>query len=184
MKEPDESKKWRLLNSTYLSRRPWMTARRDEVQLPSGVIHPEYYVLEYPTWVNIIAITRDGRYVMVEQYRHGLGEVFFEICAGVVEDGEDPLDGAKRELAEETGYTGGRWELNTVICANPSSQNNYSYCYIAHDVELTEGQHLDKTEDITVHLFTREEVLEMLKKDRIKQALMAATLWKYFYEMR
>lgn len=181
MLTPDSSMKWTLLESEYLSRRPWMTARRDRVQLPSGVVQPEYYVLEYPTWINIIAITRDGRFVMVEQYRHGLQEVFFEICAGVAEEGEEPLDAARRELAEETGYTGGEWELNTVICANPSSQNNLSYCYIARDVELTEGQHLDSTEDIRVHLFTEAEVLELLRTDRIKQALMAATLWKYFY---
>lgn len=171
---------WKVLESEYVMKRPWLVARRDKVQLPNGVIYPEYYVLEYPTWVNVIAITKDGRFVMVEQYRHGLGGVFVELCAGCVEDGEDPLDGAKRELAEETGYTGGRWELFTVISGNPSTTNNLTYCYIARDVELTENQHLDRTEDIAVRLLSEQEVRSMLERDEMKQALMAAPLWKYF----
>ena len=55
--------KWTLLSSEYLIRRPWMVARRDHVRLPSGAEHPEFYVLEYPDWVNIIAITKEGKMV-------------------------------------------------------------------------------------------------------------------------
>ena len=56
----DEDKKWEVLNSEYLIRRPWLTARKDKVRLPSGVVMDEYYVLEYPEWVNVIAITTEG----------------------------------------------------------------------------------------------------------------------------
>ena len=167
MIKPDQNKKWKTLSSEYLIRRPWLTARRDVVQLPSGVINPEFWILEYPTWANVIAITEDGHFVMVEQYRHGLDDVFFELCAGVVEEGEAPLEGAKRELAEETGYTGGDWQLWEVISANPSTTNNLSYCYLAKGVRLTEQQHLDNTEDVTVKLFTEEEVWQMLVNDEI-----------------
>lgn len=180
----EKREKWSVLDSEYVVKRPWLVARRDTVKLPTGVVYPEYYVLEYPDWVNVIAITRDGRYVMVEQYRHGLGDVFTELCAGCVEPGEEPLEAAKRELAEETGYTGGRWELLSVISGNPSTTNNLTYCYIARDVELTESQHLDTTEDIAVKLLTEEELLGMLERDEMKQALMAAPLWKMFARRR
>ena len=172
--------KWKTLSSEYLFRRPWLTARRDVVELPNGQIHNEYYVLEYPTWVNIIAITEEGKYVMVRQYRHGLGDIFTELCAGVVEDGENPLDGARRELEEGTGYTGGRWSLQCVLCPNPSSNNNFNYCFLAEGVRKTSGQHLDRTEDIEVILLDREEVWQLLVGDEIKQALMAAPLWRHF----
>lgn len=172
--------KWTTLESEYVVKRPWLTARRDKVQLPNGVIHPEYYVLEYPTWVNIIAITRDGRFVMVEQYRHGLDDVFLELAAGCVEPGEEPLDGAKRELLEETGYGNGQWQLFTTLSQNPSSTNNLTYCFLATDVELISTQHLDRTEDIAVHLLSEAEVLDLLQRDAMKQALMAGALWKYF----
>lgn len=166
----------------YLYRRPWLTVRRDRVRLPTGAVNDEYYVLEYPTWVNVIAIDREGRFVMVEQYRHGLQEVFTELVAGVAEEGEAPLEAAQRELLEETGYAGGTWRLNTVLSANPGSQNNLSYSFIATGVERVAEQHLDETEDVAVRLLSRDEVLQLLRSDTLKQALMAAPLWKYFAE--
>lgn len=179
-KEEDDKMKWEILSSEYLFRRPWLTARRDVVRLPNGTVYDEYYVLEYPTWINVIAITPEGKFVMVKQYRHGLGIVATELCAGVAEPGETPLEAAQRELLEETGFGGGEWELSMVISANPSSQNNLSYCFIARGVEKLSGQHLDATEDIKVEILTEDEVREMLMQDEMKQALMAAPLWKYF----
>lgn len=172
--------KWKVLDTKYLIRRPWLTARRDTVQLPDGRVNPEYYILEYPTWVNVIAITEDGRFVMVEQYRHGLQEVFTELVAGVAEDGEAPLAAAKRELLEETGYAGGDWQLLSVISQNPSTTNNLTYCYLAKGVRKVSEQSLDETEDIAVKLLTEDKLKEMLLADSFKQSLMVAPLWKYF----
>lgn len=172
--------KWKVLETELIIDRPWLRARRDTVQLPAGVVYPEYYVLEYPDWVNVIAITPEGRFVMVEQYRHGLGRVQIELCAGAMEEGETPLQAAQRELAEETGYTGGHWELFTTISGNPSTTNNLTHCFIARDVELTGTQHLDRTEDIDVKILSEMEVVALLMNDDIKQSLMATPLWKYF----
>lgn len=88
--------KWKILKSEYLIKRPWLTARKDTVELPTGVVNDEYYVLEYPTWINVIAVTDGGEYVLIRQYRHGIGETNFEIVAGVCEDGEQPVDAARR----------------------------------------------------------------------------------------
>ncbi len=173
-------KKWRVIDTEYLIRRPWLTARKDTVILPDGKVMDDYYVLEYPTWINVIAITKDGRFVMVEQYRHGLRDVFTELCAGVVEDNETPIDAAKRELREETGYTGGQWRLLNKLSQNPSACTNYTYCFLAEGVEKTDSQHLDATEDIAVRLLAEREVIDLLKEDKIKQSLMAAPLWHYF----
>lgn len=172
--------KWKTIDQEYLIRRPWLTARRDKVQLPDGTVLDEYYILEYPTWINVIAITKDNRFVMVEQYRHGLQDIFIELVAGVVENGEDPLEAAKRELLEETGFGGGKWRLNTVLSANPSTMTNLTYSYIAEGVELKSAQHLDETEDINVKILSEEEVRQLLRDDKIKQSLMAAPLLKYF----
>lgn len=176
-----EIKKWKILSSRYLIERPWLTARRDTVELPDGRINDEYYVLEYPTWVNVIARRRDGMFVMVRQYRHGIGEVLTELCAGVVEKGEEPEAAARRELLEETGYGNGKWTLLTVVSPNPGSQNNCSYSFLAEDVEeITSEQHLDETEDLDIVIMSRDELYSMLVNDEIRQSLMAAPLWKYF----
>lgn len=177
----DDDKKWEVISSEYVCRRPWLTARKDCLRLPDGRINPEFYVLEYPDWVNVIAIDRQGRHIMVRQYRHGLGQMSTELCAGVMEEGETPEQAARRELAEETGYTGGRWSLQCVISGNPSCTNNLTYCFLAEDVELTESQHLDPTESLSVMLMSADELLELMKADEMKQSLMLAPLWRYFY---
>ncbi len=83
-----DDRKWKVLNSEYLFREPWLTVRRERVELPNGNQIPEYYILEYPEWVNVIAITKENKFVMVRQYRHGLGITAMELCAGVA-DKED-----------------------------------------------------------------------------------------------
>lgn len=180
--EMEREDKWKILESTYISRRPWMTARLDKVQLPDGRINPEYWVLEFPDWVNVIAITKDAEMVMVRQYRHALGITEYELCAGVMEEGEKPLEAAKRELMEETGFGGGDWTEYMTICANPSNHTNLTRTFLAVGVERLAEQHLDDTEELTCHLFSQEEVFSMLQRGEILQALMAAPLWKYFFE--
>lgn len=184
MLENNQDRKWEILESEYLIRRPWLTARRDRVKLPTGAENPEYYVLEYPTWVNVIARTADGRFVMERQYRHGLGLTAYELCAGVVEPGEDPLTAIRRELYEETGYGGGEWQAYMTLSANASAMNNLCYSFVATGVERLSTQHLEETEDLDVHLLTTDEVRRLLVDDQIKQALMAAPLWRYFAEHR
>lgn len=178
----DTDMKWTTLERKYLIERPWLTARVDKVQLPTGAIIDEYYVLEYPDWVNTIAITKDGKFVFVRQYRYAIGKTLNELCAGVIEKGEKPLAAAQRELMEETGFGGGKWEEWMQISANPGTHTNVTYCFLATDVELKGSQHLDRGEDVEVRLFTRDEVMEMLRKGEVWQSLMAAPLWKYFAE--
>lgn len=175
-----ETSKWRVLSSEYLFNEPWFTARRDRLELPNGKIIPAYYVLEYPNWVNMIAITRDKEFIFVRQYRHGLDFHGLELCAGVCEkeDGS-PLISAQRELLEESGYGNGTWKEWMVISANPSTMNNLTYCYLATDVEKVAEPRLDDTEYLTVELLTADQVKELLEKDEIKQSLHAAPLWKY-----
>ena len=68
----EKEMRWRTLSSETLIARPWLTARRDKVELPDGSIYDEYYVLHYPTWINVIAETEDGRLILERQYRHAL----------------------------------------------------------------------------------------------------------------
>ena len=144
MKNIDYSKTWKVLDSEYLIKRPWLTARRDHLLLPDGREIPEYYVLEYPDWV-----------------------------------GETPLEAAQRELEEETGYAGGEWKKLIVLSANPSTMTNLTHCFLATGVEKAFEQHLDATEELEVHLLTREEVCYLLRNNEMMQSLMVASLLKY-----
>ena len=175
---------WKVLESEYIIQRPWLTAKREKLELPDGRIVPEYYVLEYPDWVNVIAVTEDGRMVMERQYRHAAGRTNYEIPCGVMEANETPLAAAKRELEEETGYGGGEWMELMQLYANPSSMNNVTHCFLAKGVKKVTSAHLDATEELSVHIFSQEEVQEMVLSGQIIQSLMAAPLLKYFYEAK
>jgi 8-oxo-dGTP pyrophosphatase MutT (NUDIX family) len=178
----NEDRKWKVLSSEYLFQRPWLTARKDVVELPDGRVNPEYYVLEYPDWVNVIAISTDGQMILERQYRHGLGKTCYELPCGVIEEGESPLEAAKRELLEETGYAGGQWFEWMTLSGNSSSTNNLTHSFLVTGVEKVAGQNLDATEDIEVSLHSPEFVRDLLVENQILQSLMAAPLWKFFYQ--
>ena len=176
----EKNKAWKTVSSKYLFRRPWLTVRCEDMLLPNGNHIPEYYILEYPDWVNTIAIARSGEFVLVRQYRHGLGETRYDLCAGVCEPNETPLQAAQRELLEETGYGHGRWLPLMNISGNTSTTNNLTHCFLALDVEKVGNQHLDASEDLSVHLLSEQEVWDLLQNDQLRQSLMVAPLWKYF----
>lgn len=184
MAEGNDDRRWEVLHSEYVVKRPWLTARREHVRMANGAEAPEFYILEYPDWVNVIALTTDGRMVMIRQYRHGVGRTDYELAAGVVENGEDPLVAARRELQEETGFGGGEWTKLYTIAPNPSTQTNWTHCFLATGVEPVDSQHLDGGEDISVHLLGQDEVFAMVRDNTIIQALMLAPLWKYFATYR
>ena len=174
--------KWKLLESKYLLKTQWLNVRMDYVMMPSGVEMDDYYVLEYPDWINVIAITKEGLFIIERQYRHGTQSIDYEICAGTLEKGEDPLEAAKRELLEETGYTGGEWELFCISAPNPSAMTNMNYSFLARGVEYSGERHLEQTEDIEIHLFSYEELKRIVQEGGIKQGQMLAPLWKYIAE--
>lgn len=176
----DEPQAWDVLGSVYLFRRPWLTLRQDRVCLPGGAVIDEYFVLEYPTWVNVVAVTSEGRVVLIRQYRHGLGRVGVELPAGVVEPGDpSPESAAQRELLEETGYGGGAWSSLCVVSANPGTHSNLTHSFLAVGVELVAPPAPEATEDIRVFTASVKEVAQLVEAGQVVQALHLAPLLKY-----
>ncbi len=175
-------KKWEIISSKYLLESKWINVRKDKVRMPKGVELDDFYILEYPDWINVIAITEEGDFVLERQYRHGTQTVEYEICAGVIEKGEEPIVAAQRELYEETGFGGGEWSLYCVTAPNPAAMTNRNYTFLAKGVKQISSQHLERTEDIDVIVVSREEVKQILKDGKMMQGIMQAPLWRMFYE--
>ena len=174
---------WRVLDRRYvLDRRPYMHLREDTVLLPNGARIEDYFIFEYPDWVNALAITADNRFVLVRQYRHGNEGVHYELPGGVADPGESHLLGAQRELLEETGYGGGIWRPWIELSPNTATHTNTCHIFLATGVEKMEEQQLDSTEEIAVQLLSFGVALEMLRQGGVAQALHSAALWRYFAE--
>lgn len=89
---------WKIPGSRYPHKEPWLTMRKDTVRLPNGRTIDNYYVWEYPPWINIIAATESREIVLIRQYRHGIGKVSYELSAGVHDKPDQSLlEGAQRE---------------------------------------------------------------------------------------
>ena len=173
---------WTIRHSEYIYKSRWLTVRKDAVRTDKGVDIDDFYVLEYPTWVNVIAITKEGKFVIEQQYRHGIQQQVYELCAGVCEANEEPLDAVQRELLEETGYIGGTWSLIGRYAPNPNSMNNWCYSFLAVGVEKSQEPHQEPTENILIHQASAKEVLSMMKSGKIIEGTMLTPLWQYFYE--
>lgn len=171
---------WRVLDRRYVyDRSPYMVMREDTVQLPNGAIIQDYFVFEYPNWVSVLAVTTDEQFVLIRQYRHGIGAVHYELAAGVVDAGETLLRSAQRELLEETGYGGGEWQPWLSACANPGTHTNTCHIFLAKGVSRIAEAQLEHTEDIQVSILSRETLLMAMETGGFSQALHLAALWKY-----
>ncbi len=175
--------KWKVLDSKYIIQRPWATLRVDRLEMPNGNIKEEYYVLEYPKWVNMVGITKENTILFVKQYRHGAGEILVELPAGVVEDGEDPELAARRELLEETGYAFDSIEYVCKLYANPATSGNPTFTYILQGGVKIQEQELDASEDIEVVEMSIEEAKAFLFDNKIGQALHASALFYSFKKL-
>lgn len=172
-------KNWKTLSRQYIFQTPWLTVRKDVVRTDKGVDIDDFYVLEYPTWVNVVAITDGEKYIIERQYRHGIGEVLYEICAGTCEEGEEPLAAARRELLEETGFGGGRWSLLGKFAPNPNSMNNWCYSFLAENVVKQQEPQQEPTENIEVLQVDELELKRMMLDGEIVEGIMLAPLWKH-----
>ena len=166
------SLEWKVLHSEYLHKDSWLTARVDRCLTPGGKIVDPYYVLEYPNWVNGLAIAEDGRVIMVRQYRHGFGQTMLELPGGAM----DPTDASpevamRRELLEETGYAFDKVIPLGDICPNPASSNNLTFMFLATGGKKVQEQQLDQNEEIEIVFLSLDELKQLLKTNQIRQAL-------------
>ena len=112
----------------------WIHVRADDCRTAEGTRIAPYYVLEYPDWVNMVALNSHGEVLITELYRHGVRKYGLEIPCGTVEQGETALAAAKRELLEETGYTGSFIKVSQ-LSPNPATHTNTIHTFLVRNLK-------------------------------------------------
>ena len=139
---------------------------------PEGGSPHDFYVLDAPDWINVVAVTEADEFVLVRQYRHGTREFTVEVPGGMVDEGETPLDSAKRELLEESGYVAERWTSIGVVEPNPAIQGNRCHTFLAEGARRVADPDPQGTEEFEVFLRPAAEAHAMVGDGTITHSLV------------
>ena len=187
---------WPLVRSTPDKSYRVFSVRTDTARSPRTGKEHDFYVIESVDWVNVIPLTPDNEVVMVRQYRHGTQQISLEIPGGLVNPKDAPLDTARKELLEETGYQAEEITLIGAAHPQPAVLNNRHLTFLATNVQKTaaldpstalrqgsgqgSGQRLDEGEDIEVVLVPLSKIPRLIRECEITNAMVILAFHWYF----
>jgi ADP-ribose pyrophosphatase len=149
---------------------------------PSG-FEIKRYIIRHPGSAVMMAIDDNDRVLLVKQFRLPAAQELWELPAGRLDPGETPLDAAKRELREETGYEAKRWELLVSFWPSPGYVGEKMNLFLAFD--LTEGEQKPmEDERIEVGWFTKEDIGEQIRAGRIQDGKTIIGYFMWLDRMR
>jgi ADP-ribose pyrophosphatase len=170
-----EIRPWKVLEQReLLSAPPWLSVYRERVQLPSERIIDDFYRVVLPDFAVVLPVTATGEILMVRGYKHGLGRATLTVPAGLMNPGEAPLDAARRELLEETGYEAAEWKPLGTFIVDGNRQCGTMHLFLARNARATRPPQHDDTEVLYTELMQREQVLEALRAGEIATLAGAA----------
>ena len=173
-------KDWKLSRSEQMNDYRIFKTRRDIRVSPKTGKEHDFFVIESPDWVNIVAVTEDEEIVFINQFRHGISRPTLEIPGGMVDEGEDPFECARRELLEETGYTSDRFIEIGKVHPNPAIFNNICYSFLALSAEKVCEPEFEGTEDIENVLLPVSKIDDLIKRGEVTHSIVINAL--YFYQ--
>jgi 8-oxo-dGTP pyrophosphatase MutT (NUDIX family) len=150
----------------------------DRCELPGGRVIESYGVSREKEWVQVFALDAAGCLVVVRQYRHAAGVVCMELPGGVVDDGEEPLAAAQRELQEETGRVADDRVYLGSLSANPARQTHRVHMFVTQAARPESAQRLDATEDIVVDVLPQDRVHAAIQGGGFSQALHVVSFYR------
>ena len=168
---------WKRTSSKQIADCRVFRVREDFCERSSDNTTGTFFVIENPDWVNVIALTKEKKVVLIEQFRHGTGEITLEIPGGMMDTGESPETAAQRELAEETGYTSETFISLGKSRPNPALQNNWIYHYLAVDCEKTTETSFDEHESIVAKLVGFNKIPELISTEQITNSLVLTAFY-------
>lgn len=169
---------WEVLTSRYVVKDRWLTLRADECRTTDGKSISPYYVLEYPPWVSVLALTPEDNVVLIKQYRHGIRRTILELPGGAMDEEDASVsDAVRRELREETGYVTDELIETGHLCASLSNHTNMIHCFLAFGARYVTEARREPFEQIEVVLMALEELLERAYRGQLPHSHHVASLF-------
>jgi ADP-ribose pyrophosphatase len=169
-------RKWKYTDSKVVYKNKLFKIKKEKCIVPRTGKYYDYFYEDSQDWVNIVPVTDTGKVILIRQYRHAVREFTLEIPGGIIDRGEKPLAGAKRELLEETGYGNGKFKLIGHCRPNPAIINNMTYSFLATGVKKISGQHFDGTEEIEVLEVPVNKIEKLITSGKITHTLVITAL--------
>ncbi len=179
-------KPWRTLSrKILLDRKPHLTVEEREIALPDGKIIPDWTWIDTPDFVVVVAVNETGRFVLLEQTKYAVRGSFFCPPGGYLNPGEEPLDAARRELLEETGYSSPDWAFMGAFMTDSNRGNGRGYYFLARQARKTAEVNSDDLEEQHLSLLSRDEVEALVAEGDLRtlsgQAAFAMALLRLYY---
>lgn len=169
---------WKLIGSKIAYKDPVLLVEHRDFHFKKNDSVGTFTIVKMRDWAVIVPVTKEGKLVLVKQYRVGTQDVGYEFPGGALEKGENAMEGAIRELAEETGYEG-KFSTLCEMAPNPAFMDNTCYLYLAEDCVRTGELNLDPFEDLEPVEFSLEEVGEMILDGSIVHSISIAAYGSY-----
>jgi len=162
-----------ILSSDYPLQSPWISVRRDTVRYPSGK-EGTYYVVERPSCVLVVPMIGND-VLLLRQFRHPVSKWCIEVVAGLIDQGEDPVEAAARELLEETGAVAGSMIHLATLDASPAVMNQKAHVFLASIDRMAE-QHLEEEEVLQTMRVPFDEAVRMATCGEISGSLAVSAI--------
>jgi len=139
----------------------------------------DFFVFNSVDWINVLPITNTGKVVFVEQYRPGTDSITLELPGGMADKDEDPIESAKRELKEETGYSLGKWTKLGVVHPNPAILTNQCHTFLALDVEEVSSPQNAGSEYTQIKFVDLKDLDKLVLEGKITHSLVINAIYWY-----
>jgi ADP-ribose pyrophosphatase len=147
---------------------PWLTVEYHEVELPDGRIIPDWAWVKTPDYINVVVETESGEFLCFRQRKYGVPEPMLAVVGGYIEPGEVPLETARRELLEETGYVSENWVKLGEFLVDPNRGMATGHLYLARQAKKVTSINSDDLEEQQILFLNRQELEAALDRNDIK----------------
>ncbi len=166
------------ISSKYISKHHYFTARVDAYETDTGKIVDPYFVVEMPESACAVALTADGKVILVKQYRYPINKVCVEIPGGFIDNNEEKEKAIARELLEETGYAFDKFYYLGKTYANPGVLNNCTHLFLCTGGNKIAEQTLDANEEIEILLRDINALKILIEENGITQSMHEVCIYK------